>query len=150
MTRNSPLLFYSIFHCSAELRYIGAMQQVLKIAGDTLKVSYQRWGAGNAKKVLCLHGWLDNSNSFSYLGPHLAKHDFEVVAVDQFGHGRSDHFKQLSSYAIFSSYCLSIQEALGWEKSHVLGHSMGANIGLLYAGSFPERIDRLALIEGIG
>ncbi len=61
----------------------------LKISSG-YKIAYQRWGAGNKIKVLCLHGWLDNSNSFALLGPHLAENeDFEVVAVDHVGHGLS-------------------------------------------------------------
>ena len=41
---------------------------------------------------LCVDGWLDNSASFSALGPYLADHhDFDVVAVDFVGHGHSSH-----------------------------------------------------------
>ncbi|MEQ9363409.1 MAG: alpha/beta hydrolase, partial [Leptospirales bacterium] len=41
-------------------------------------------------------------------------------------------------------------DALGWDKFIVLGHSMGAGIGTLAAGTFPERIARLILIDGMG
>ena len=61
--------------------------RTLRLAHNGLNVSYQRWGEGNSIKVLCLHGWLDNSNSFSYLASFLAPHTFEVVAVDHIGHG---------------------------------------------------------------
>lgn len=53
--------------------------------------AYQRWGKGNAKKIICFHGWLDNSMSFSFLGPRLAEIGYDVVAADHQGHGRSSH-----------------------------------------------------------
>jgi pimeloyl-ACP methyl ester carboxylesterase len=50
------------------------------------KISCQQWGSPHAaRKVLCLHGWLDNSNSFKYLGPYLADRGFYVVAYDNIG-----------------------------------------------------------------
>ena len=34
-----------------------------------------------------MHGWLDNSNSFTYLGEILAGEGYDVVATDHAGHG---------------------------------------------------------------
>ena len=56
-----------------------------------LSVSFQRWNMNSnpsLPKVLCLHGWLDNSNSFSYVGPTLAAKGFDVVAMDSIGCGK--------------------------------------------------------------
>jgi pimeloyl-ACP methyl ester carboxylesterase len=54
-----------------------------------LSIAYQRWNDGlNNPKVLCVHGWLDNSNSFAYLGPKLASKGYDVVAIDLMGHGK--------------------------------------------------------------
>ena len=64
--------------------------------------AFQQWGKGNAKKILCMHGWLDNSSSFSYLGPALAQRGFDVVAVDHSGHGRSSHLGPPGSAASYS------------------------------------------------
>jgi pimeloyl-ACP methyl ester carboxylesterase len=142
------------FFCSNTvlILYQEKMSKTLSMTvGETMRVAYQRWGQGNPIKVLCCHGWLDNSNSFSYLGPLLAdKFGFDVVAIDHPGHGRSSHFHQLTSYSIFGSFLFPAQEHLGWSKSHVIGHSMGANLSLVFAGSFPERVEKLVLIEGIG
>ena len=119
--------------------------------GHGLNVAFQRWGAGNTKKVLCLHGWLDNSNSFAFLGPYLAeKCQVECVAIDFVGHGQSDHFHEFNTFSIFATHTKAVLDALGWEKPHIVGHSMGANASVLFAGSFPERVDKLILIEGLG
>jgi len=59
---------------------------------DGSSIAFQRWGCStNSKKVLCLHGWMDNSNSFAHLGPYLSNLGYDVVAVDMVGHGRSSN-----------------------------------------------------------
>jgi pimeloyl-ACP methyl ester carboxylesterase len=48
------------------------------------------------------------------------------------------------------SYVVEIVEQLGWQKFNALGHSMGASIALMYSSAYPERVDSLILIEGLG
>jgi len=120
---------------------------------DNIKVSYQEWGISNVKKVIALHGWLDNSNSFAYLGPYLANVGFHVVAVDHIGHGHSDHIGRGGSYTMNVKLVSAVKQVLDtllWDKCDVIGHSMGANIGLMFAASFPERVNKFIMIEGIG
>lgn len=120
---------------------------------DGIKVAYQEWGRSNPKRVLALHGWLDNSNTFNYLGPYLADRGFHVVAMDHVGHGHSDHLGIGGSYTMsvkLVSAVRQIMDSLEWDKSHLVGHSMGANLGLMYAASHQERIDKFVMIEGIG
>ena len=45
---------------------------------------------------------------------------------------------------------LGVADQLGWETFRLLGHSMGAGIGVLLAGAMPERIRQLALLDGLG
>ncbi len=62
----------------------------------------KRWGEGNPLKVLCMHGWLDNANSFDALAPALAEKGFEVVCVDHQGHGKSSPLGPSTSSASYS------------------------------------------------
>jgi len=110
------------------------------------------WGKGNAKKILALHGWLDNAYSFFHIGPLLAKEGYEVVALDFPGHGKSDHRSQGQFLHVFD-HLLDIQritEALNWEKTIFLGHSMGAAMSQMFVSSFPEKVDSLIMIENLG
>ncbi|KAG8436443.1 hypothetical protein GDO86_007511, partial [Hymenochirus boettgeri] len=51
------------------------------------------WGNCDGLPVLCLHGWLDNANSFDRLVPLLPK-DHHYVALEFSGHGLSSHLPQ--------------------------------------------------------
>lgn len=93
---------------------------------DGLRVGFQEWGAQHSQKVLAVHGWLDNSNSFRYLGPYLADRGFHVVAIDVIGHGHTDHLGVGAHYTIQKSASVAreVVECLGWSKSFFIGHSM--------------------------
>jgi len=120
---------------------------------DGARIAFQEWGSPSSmKKVLSLHGWLDNSNSFRLLAPQVAQHGYHCIAVDLLGHGHSSH---LSKDAVYLSHkniatVREIVESLGWQKHSLVSHSMGAGISLLYSGVFPEIVEKLVLIEGFG
>jgi len=110
------------------------------------------WGKGNPKKILALHGWLDNAASFCQLAPKLASQGYEVVAIDFPGHGKSDH-RAKGHFVNFIDFVLDVQnviDELKWKKVILLGHSMGAAMSQMYAISFPEKIEKLIMIENLG
>ena len=116
------------------------------------RISGLCWGQGNKKKILALHGWLDNAASFAQLAPLLVENGYEVVAIDFAGHGHSDHRAQ-GHFCHFVDFVLDVQDVLSqlnWEKPILLGHSMGAAMAQMYSASFPEKIDKLIMIENIG
>jgi pimeloyl-ACP methyl ester carboxylesterase len=107
------------------------------------------WNNTAAKPLLALHGWLDNAASFNLLAPLLG--DYHVVALDLTGHGRSDHRSADATYQIWDDLpeILGVVDALGWGTFTLLGHSRGAFISTLLAGSFPERVQQLVLLDGV-
>ena len=114
-------------------------------------LSYQQWGSHNsAKKVLAIHGWLDNSNSFNFLGPYLAERGYHVVAYDNIGHGYSSHETASSNSYTMAPYlgrCRDMIETLKWDKCSVVGHSLGASVAILFAGTYPEIVEKIVLID---
>lgn len=120
---------------------------------DYITFSGWRWGKGNPSTVLALHGWLDNCASFSRIASELALScGLDIWAIDLAGHGHSGHRPKGSYYHIWDNVIdlALIMDAQGWDKVSLLGHSMGAGIATLMAGALPERIDKVALLEGIG
>ncbi|MFP4262861.1 MAG: alpha/beta fold hydrolase [Halomonas sp.] len=123
--------------------------QPLRLANGRLAAL--AWGDPGAPAWLALHGWLDNAASFSRLAPLLVERlGIRLVAIDFAGHGHSAHSP--GDYAIWD-YCddvLDAVEALGEASPTLLAHSMGAGVACLVAAALPERVGRLALIDGLG
>ncbi len=115
---------------------------------NSMRFSALEWGRPGQLPVLALHGWLDNAASFFRIAPLLT--NAHVIAVDMAGHGQTDHRLGASAYHCFDdiSDMFSIADYFGWDKFALMGHSRGAIFSGLAAGTFPERISHLALIEG--
>ena len=113
-----------------------------------LTLAAEVWGTAGERPVLASHGWLDNAGSFELLAPHLA--GCEIVALDLAGHGFSDFRSPDSAYNLWQDVgdLLDVANELGWQRCTLLGHSRGAGISLLFAAAFPERVDKLILLEG--
>jgi pimeloyl-ACP methyl ester carboxylesterase len=114
------------------------------------KVAARVWGQASAPPVLAMHGWLDNAVSFDALAPLLP--ELRLVAVDLPGHGLSDHHPPGAPYHYVDwiTDVTAIVDALGWDRFSIMGHSMGAGIACLFAGTFPKRVERLVLLDGLG
>ncbi len=117
---------------------------------SNLSLSGLTWGGPADPPVIALHGWLDNAASFVPLADCLD--GLRLIALDLPGHGASQHRQGVNAYH-FVDYATDIIQALdGLELDRVslLGHSLGASIAALIASVIPERINHLAMIEGIG
>lgn len=126
------------------------MPEELELRTPHLRLAARAWGAPDGSPVLAVHGWLDNAASFDALAPLLPETRF--VALDLPGHGASDHRPPGVHYHFvdFIPDVIAATEALGWERFALLGHSMGGGIASFIAAILPERVTRLAMIEGLG
>ncbi len=106
---------------------------------------------GNSKglvRVLALHGWLDNADSFLPLSSLLPAID--LVAIDFPGHGDSSHRSKDASY-MFADWVREVfaaADALEWSSFHLLGHSMGAAVSTLAASIDKKRIESVCCLDG--
>jgi len=119
-----------------------------KVKGDGIEINLALWeGAG--KHVLCIHGITANCRCWDTLAEALAP-DYHVMAMDLRGRGQSD--KPPRGYAL--AYHLQdincLLNDLGLDRAVIMGHSLGAFIGLAFAAEYPERVDRLILVDGGG
>jgi pimeloyl-ACP methyl ester carboxylesterase len=120
----------------------------LEVAG--LRLAAKAWGPPDGPPVLAAHGWLDNAATFDGLCPLLP--GLHVVAIDFPGHGLSQHRAQEGAYHFLDlvvDLCRAA-DALGLARFSLLGHSMGAAAASLLAGTCPDRVRRMVLIEGLG
>ena len=108
----------------------------------------KRWDQKGGQRVLALHGWLDNANSFDLIAPALP--DLDIVAMDFAGHGKSDHRSADTPYLAMLDVqdVITVANQLEWETFSLLAHSMGAEVGTHVLSLFPDRVDRMFAIEG--
>lgn len=121
----------------------------IRLEARGLSLAALRWRAGAPRRVLCVHGWLDNAASFGLLAPLLDGCD--VVALDLPGHGRSAHRGAgvLQHFTEYLADVVGVLDALGWDRAVLLGHSLGAGIVTAVAATCPERVEALWLIDGL-
>jgi pimeloyl-ACP methyl ester carboxylesterase len=121
------------------------------VVANGLRHHVLEWDGGGATTVLCLHGFLDLSWAFHRIGPALARDGFHVVAPDLRGHGRTERVGA-GGYYHFMDYVLDVADlaaALGRERLVLAGHSMGGGVAAYFAGTFPDRVWRAAILEGM-
>lgn len=99
---------------------------------------------------MLLHGWLDTGDTFQFLVDEMSQ-QHEFVAPDWRGFGRSEW--PADGYW-FPDYFGDLDALLDlWSPdapATLVGHSMGGNIAMMYAGIRPDRVARVVCIEGLG
>lgn len=115
-----------------------------------LRHHLRRWGDPAAPLLFLLHGFLDVSGTFALLADALARH-YQVLAPDFRGFGYSEW---PSDGYWFADYVGDLDALVDHYSADapvvVVGHSMGSQIGALFAGARPERVSRLVLLDGVG
>lgn len=102
--------------------------------------------------LLLLHGFLDAGSTWDLTAPLLARAGHEVLAPDLRGFGKSDRVGA-GGYYHFPDYVADVTSLVAQinpERLGVVGHSMGGTVAVLYAAVAGERVERLAILEGIG
>lgn len=121
---------------------------MIKAKGDGLKIQLAVW-EGKGKQILCIHGLTANSRFWDCLASALSPHH-RVIAMDLRGRGLSD--KPPTGYSI-EHHCkdvLALMNDQDLERPVLMGHSLGAFISLVFAAQYPQRVDRLILVDGGG
>jgi pimeloyl-ACP methyl ester carboxylesterase len=111
------------------------------------RIVYRRAGAGPV--VLLLHGIAGRSVTWEPVMERLCT-DYTVVAPDFIGHGESD--KPLGDYSLgsFANWTRDLLDALSIGRATVVGQSFGGGVALQFAYQFPERCERVVLVDAGG
>jgi pimeloyl-ACP methyl ester carboxylesterase len=107
------------------------------------------WEHGDGEPVVQVHGVGTGHKNFSLLTPHLAT-KFRVIDVDLPGYGASDQADHARTVYDFADDVAAFVRAIGLEKAHVHGSSMGGRIVLALASRHPHVIDRLVASLAFG
>lgn len=109
-----------------------------------------RWPGGDPAPLVLLHGWGDTGETYQFLVDCFTA-DRTCVAIDMRGFGRTQ--RPADGYW-FPDYLADLDALLDQlapdAPIDLVGHSMGGNIAMLYAGVRPQRVRRLISLEGFG
>lgn len=111
------------------------------------------WGQPTPDKtpLVLVHGWMDVAASYQFIVDALS-HDHYVLAPDWRGYGQTTSGAADNFW--FPDYLADLDFLLDHyapsAQVNLVGHSMGGNVAMLYAGVRPERIRRLVSLEGFG
>ncbi len=116
-----------------------------------------QWGQRSSRQppLVLAHGWMDVAASWQFmvdaLGPDVVR-DRQIVALDWRGYGLTE--SPATDCYWFPDYLGDLDALLDIlspdRPVDLVGHSMGGNVVMMYAGVRPQRIRKLVNLEGFG
>ncbi len=113
------------------------------VSANGIEIYYERHGSGarllffNGSGATIAHGGM-------LLAPY-AEH-FEVLVHDQRGLGQTSIPPGPYEMADYAADAAALLDAQGWDRCRVVGTSFGGMVALEFAVTWPERVERLALL----
>jgi pyruvate dehydrogenase E2 component (dihydrolipoamide acetyltransferase) len=126
----------------AEPEYIDAGGQRIRIL---------KTGPSSSEKLplVLLHGFYSDLDTWMFLRERLPA-DRMILALDLPGHGGSTKDAGAATLDSLGQTVLSVMDAVGVSRAHVIGHSMGGAVALWLAGTHPDRVASVASIASPG
>src|SRR3954454_9086943 len=113
-------------------------------------VRYRTAASAPDNPVLVLvHGVAGSSQTWEEVIPALAR-NHTVIAPDLLGHGESAKPRGDYSLGAYASGIRDLLAVLGHDRASIVGHSLGGGIAMVFAYQFPERTERLVLVDAGG
>ena len=142
-----PLLTTYDYPYPVAFHDVSAQRQRLRMA----YVDVAPTQASNGTTVLLLHGKNFSAAYWQATIRLLAERGFRVIAPDQIGFGKSSKPQQFQySFEALAAMTASLLDRLGVERVSVVGHSMGGMLATRFALVYPQRTERLVLVNPIG
>jgi len=116
--------------------------------GDGVEIQLAQW-EGEREAILCIHGITANCRCWDVIADALSP-SHRVLAMDLRGRGLSGAPSTGYSMEHHSRDILAVLDDLGLERVVLMGHSLGAFISLVFGAKYPERVDRIILVDGGG
>ena len=111
-----------------------------------MSLAVREW-PGKRRTVVCVHGLTANHTCWESLADVLTP-EYRMIAFDLRGRGESDKPPKGYSLEIHAKDLGALLDHFGLPSAIIMGHSLGANIGLYFAARFPKRVKKLILVDG--
>ncbi len=117
----------------------------MNFAINGIQYHVERWGSLEGTPLLLLHGFTGSGASWIKFKPYWQ--NYNVIAVDIIGHGKSDSPDDVSKYDIeaVAGDLHGILQRLGIGQTNLLGYSMGGRLALTFALKYPRMVQKLIL-----
>ncbi|MDP3431510.1 MAG: alpha/beta fold hydrolase [Bacteroidota bacterium] len=100
---------------------------------------------GEGFPIVIVHGLYGSSDNWLTVGKKLSAR-FKVYMIDQRNHGRSPNSEE-HSYEALKNDLAEFFDQHKIEKAIVMGHSMGGKTAMCFAADYPERIEKLIVVD---
>ncbi len=115
-----------------------------------LRLHFVDWGNRDAPPLVLVHGGRDHCRNWDWVARRL-RHRFHIIAPDLRGHG--DSAPSPSGDYSMSAFVYDLAQLIHGQKLapvRIISHSLGGSIALRYAGIYPELVEKIVAIEGLG
>ena len=119
----------------------------------SLQLHFNEAGPTDGETLVFLHGGGPGASSWSNFKQNLPSFadDYRCLLVDMPGFGKSDPVTLKEPRIVFNSHVFkNFLDALGIDKAHFVGNSMGGGTSAKFAIDHPDRVDNLVLMGAAG
>ena len=128
---------------SRRSKFLSAQSRFFSANG--LKLHYLDFGNPSKPPLVCIHGLSGNAHNFDALASYLSD-DYHVMSVDVRGRGDSDWGPPGEYTApVYVNDLALMLDALELDRVTLIGTSMGGIVAMIFAGGYPDRVERLVL-----
>jgi pimeloyl-ACP methyl ester carboxylesterase len=122
--------------------------QIMIVNGTRVYVETAGPVAGPA--VILIHGFGVSSYSWRFTLPALGNAGYHAIAIDWKGFGLSDKkFEADYSHAAQADLVAGVMGILNIQHASIVGHSMGSNVLAHFALKYPDRAEKLVIVDGV-
>src|SRR5437773_1265059 len=140
---NTPFTALDAAHASAQSVFPAHFRtQEIQADGATIHVRV----GGQGPAVVLLHGFGDTGDMWALMAAELA-HDHRVVVPDLRGMGLSSHPAGGYDKKTQAAEIRSVLTQLGIDHAAIVGHDIGATVAYAYAARYPDKTDRLVVMD---
>lgn len=116
------------------------------VPANGMKLHYTDWNPSAGNTTLLVHGLNRELHVWDSVAARLAAHR-RVICVDLRGHGRSDWAQDGYALESFTADLIAMLEVLGIDEIQLVGHSLGARIGIVFAATWDGNLRHLLLSD---
>lgn len=108
-----------------------------------MQLHYQTLGQG--QPLILLHGLFGSADNWGIVAKYFSQ-TYQVISVDLRNHGRSPH-DDSQTYAEMADDLIDLFDTLNLNHIYLLGHSLGGKVAMQFATQYPERMDKLIVVD---